>query len=239
MILTLKELADYLRVNERTILRMLKAGQIQGVKIGGQWRFNGSQIDQLFFPDKPSTSPDAVPLKDFTRSRLSIPLSRLFKEERAFFDLTATDTESVINEMCEPFAKRTLLLDIHDLKNRLLAREKLLSTGVGKGLAIPHPRDPIPTLREPAILVFGRSHKGVNFQAADGQPVHAFFLLCCQNIELHLHVMGVLACVLQEQSFVDGAMSATKLDDLLRPLLEIEARQLLSGTATTGDKPSG
>ena len=50
MILTLKELADYLRVNERTILRMLKSGQIQGVKIGGQWRFNGSQIDQMFFP---------------------------------------------------------------------------------------------------------------------------------------------------------------------------------------------
>ncbi len=49
MILTLKELADYLRVNERTIIRMLKAGKIQGTKIGGQWRFNGSQIDQFFF----------------------------------------------------------------------------------------------------------------------------------------------------------------------------------------------
>ena len=50
MILTLKELADYLRVNERTILRMLNTGQLKGTKIGGQWRFNSSQIDSLFFP---------------------------------------------------------------------------------------------------------------------------------------------------------------------------------------------
>ena len=42
MILTLKELAEHLKVNERTILRMLKCGQIDGKKIGGQWRFNGS-----------------------------------------------------------------------------------------------------------------------------------------------------------------------------------------------------
>ena len=50
MILTLKELAEHLKVNERTILRMRENGQIEGVKIGGQWRFNGSQIDRMLFP---------------------------------------------------------------------------------------------------------------------------------------------------------------------------------------------
>lgn len=232
MILTLKELADYLRVNERTILRMLKAGQIQGVKIGGQWRFNGSQIDQLFFPETPPTGPDVVPLKDFTRSRLSIPLSRLFKEDRMFFDMTATDVEGVVNELCEPFARKTLLLDLHELKSRLLAREKLLSTGVGKGLAIPHPRDPLPTLREPAILIFGRSTKGVEYLAVDGKPVHLFFLLCCQNIELHLHMMGILACMLQDNAFLDICMQANTLEEVLRPVLEIEAKQLLAMSDT-------
>jgi len=225
MILTLKELADYLRVNERTILRMLKSGQIQGVKIGGQWRFNGSQIDQLFFPENPPTGPDVVPLQDFTQGHFNIPVSRLLKEDRMIMEMAAKDIDGVIEELSEPFARKTLLLDTHDLKNRLLAREKLLSTGIGRGIAIPHPRDPIPTLREPAILIFGRKNKGVDFHAVDQNPVHLFFLLCCQNIEIHLHMMGALARILQDTPFLEGCRQAKKAEDIIRLAMELEARQ--------------
>lgn len=228
MILTLKELADYLRVNERTILRMLRSGQIQGVKIGGQWRFNGSQIDQLFFPPNPATDPDAVPLRDFTQSRLPIPFSRILKEDRILLNLQAADVESVLSELCEPIARKTLLLDVHDLKSRLLAREKLLSTGIGHGIAIPHPRDPIPTLREPAILIMGRSRKGVDFRAVDQQPVTLFFMLCCQKIELHLHLMGALARMLQESGFPEACRQAKTAEDILRLVMEVETRHILS-----------
>ena len=229
MILTLKELADYLRVNERTILRMLKSGQIQGVKIGGQWRFNGSQIDQLFFPENPPTGPDVVPLQDFTQGRLSIPVSRLLKEDRMNMEMEAKDIDGVIDELCEPFARKTLLLDTHDLKNRLQAREKLLSTGIGRGIAIPHPRDPIPTLREPAILIFGRKSKGIEYHAVDHKPVHLFFLLCCQNIEIHLHIMGSLARVLLDNEFPESCRQAKKPEDIIRMAMEVESRQMLSG----------
>lgn len=228
MILTLKELADYLRVNERTILRMLKSGQIQGVKIGGQWRFNGSQVDQLFFPSAPATDPDAVPLRDFTSSRLPVPISRLLKDDRLLTDLQATDADGVLNELCDPIAKKGLCLDMRDLKERLHAREKLLSTGIGKGLAIPHPRDPIPALREPAVLVFGRHRKGVDYRALDGQPVHLFFLLCCQKIELHLHLMGALARMLQDGAFIDGCRNVKSGEEVVRLVMEAETRQILS-----------
>jgi len=228
MILTLKELADYLRVNERTILRMLKSSQIQGVKIGGQWRFNGSQIDQLFFPQSPAADPDAVPLRDFTQTRLPIPISRILKEDRMLLDLQATDVEGILSELCEPIAKKTLLLDVHDLKSRLMGREKLLSTGIGQGIAIPHPRDPIPTLREPAILILGRSRKGVDFHAVDQQSVTLFFMLCCQKIELHLHLMGALARMLQEPGFPDACRQVKTAEDILRLVMEIETRHILS-----------
>lgn len=229
MILTLKELADYLRVHERTILRMLKAGQLQGVKIGGQWRFNGSQIDQVFFPEKPVTSPDAVLLSDLTANRPPSPLSRLVKDDRILLDLTATDVTGALHELSEPFAQKTLLLDIQDMRNRLESREKLLSTGIGRGIAIPHPRDPIPTLREPAVIIIGRSTKGVAFKAIDGKPVYLFFMLCCQNIELHLHFMGSLAKLLQEPEFVEACRNAKTPAEITRPLMETEARQLLKG----------
>jgi excisionase family DNA binding protein len=231
MILTLKELADYLRVNERTILRMLKSGQIQGVKIGGQWRFNGSQIDQLFFPQTPPTGPDVVPLTDFTRSRLPVPISRVLREDRMIMDLKSKDVESVVDDLCEPFARKTLLLDFHELKKRMLAREKLLSTGIGRGIAIPHPRDPMPTLREPAVIIFGRSSKGVDYKAVDRNPVHLFFMLVCQNIELHLHLLGALARLLQEESVPDACMKAKGPEDIMRVVMELETKQILSEPA--------
>ncbi|MFA4943587.1 MAG: PTS sugar transporter subunit IIA [Lentisphaeria bacterium] len=236
MILTLKELADYLRVNERTILRMLKSGQIQGVKIGGQWRFNGSQIDQLFFPQAPVSGPDVVPLSDFVPARQPVPVSRLVKEDRMILEMHSRDMEGVIPELCEPITKKTLLLDVQDLKARLLAREKLLSTGIGHGIAIPHPRDPIPTLREPAIIIVGRSAQGVEFQAVDNAPVHLFFLLVCQNIELHLHLMGALAHLLQDNEFVDACRRAPTAAEIIRLIMEQEAKQFLQGKGAEASK---
>ncbi len=227
MILTLKELAEYLRVNERTILRMLKSGQIQGVKIGGQWRFNGSQIDQMFFPANQPSGPDVVPLAEFTPATLAIPISRIMREDRVILELKAKNTDGVIQELSEPFAKKSLTLDVQDLRNRLAAREKLLSTGIGNGIAIPHPRDPIPTLREPAIIIFGRSKAGIDFQAVDKKPIRLFFLLACQNIELHLHLMGALARLLQDQLFTDACLAAKTEEEIVRLVLEAEARQTM------------
>ena len=228
MILTLRELASYLRVNERTVQRMLKSGQLKGVKIGGQWRFNGSEIDRLFFPDAEPSHEEAVPLDDLVRSHLSIPVSRHLREDRMVLDMSASDVPGVISELTAPMERRTLLLDVGDLRTRLLAREELLSTGVGGGIAVPHPRDPLPTLREPCVLVFGRRREGVEYGAADGQPVRLFFLVCCQNIELHLHVMGKLAQLLRESAFVQACLEAGTGSDVLRAALEGERRQFLA-----------
>jgi mannitol/fructose-specific phosphotransferase system IIA component (Ntr-type) len=172
-----------------------------------------------------------VPLTDFTRSRLPVPISRVLREDRMIMDLKSKDVESVVDDLCEPFARKTLLLDFHELKKRMLAREKLLSTGIGRGIAIPHPRDPMPTLREPAVIIFGRSSKGVDYKAVDRNPVHLFFMLVCQNIELHLHLLGALARLLQEESVPDACMKAKGPEDIMRVVMELETKQILSEPA--------
>ncbi|MBN2451196.1 MAG: PTS sugar transporter subunit IIA [Lentisphaeria bacterium] len=223
MILTLRELAQLLRVNERTILRMLKSGQLKGTKIGGQWRFNSSQVDGLFFPVEPIESgEEPVPLSDLTRSRIGIPVSRIMSEERMVMDLAAGDAGGVITELTDHRRLNALLLDVRELRTKCLAREELLSTGVGHGVAIPHPRDPLPTLRAPAVIVFGRSLKGVPFGSADNMPVHLFFLTCAQTIDVHLHVMGRLARLLRRNGFVEKCLACDTPHDLLRVVLSTE-----------------
>ncbi len=222
MILTLKELANYLRVNERTILRMQQTGQIQGIKIGGQWRFNGSQIDSIFFPDGHVNPSDAVSLGDITHSHLAIPVSRIIRRDRMVLKMTADSIESAVGELCRVVRQSHLLLDVKDLEQRVLKREELLSTGVGNGIAIPHARDPLPTLSELSAIIVGRSEKGIAFNAIDNQPVHLFFLLCSQTIEMHLHMMGRLARLLRHAEITAKLRQADTSEEFLRVIMEAE-----------------
>jgi excisionase family DNA binding protein len=226
MILTLRELADYLRVNERTILRMLKTGQVQGAKIGGQWRFNSSQIDGLFFPEETGAE-GGESLSSMARSHLNIPISRVLHEDRMVLDMKATDVAGVVEELTVPSLLGHLVMEIESLRAKCLAREQLLSTGVGNGVAIPHPRDPIATLKAPAMIVLGCSRQGVPFGAVDEKPVHLFFLLCCQNIEVHLHLMGQLAKLLRNADFVANCQECETPTDVLRVVLEFERAHFL------------
>ncbi len=229
MILTLKELANYLRVNERTILRMQQAGQITGVKIGGQWRFNGSQIDKLFFPGKDTQKQGGVPLSDFTRSHLAVPISRILKQDRMIMDLQSEDCEGAIEELCAVVRQQRLVLDAKDFYQRVMGREELLSTGVGNGIAIPHPRDPIPTLSELSVIVVGKSRKGIEWNAVDSAPVHLVFLLCSQNIQMHLHMMGRLAHLLRSEAVIEEIKRIDTSEDLLRYVMDAERRDFLGG----------
>ncbi|MDY0176875.1 MAG: PTS sugar transporter subunit IIA [Lentisphaeria bacterium] len=228
MILTLKELAEYLRVNERTILRMLKTGKIQGAKIGGQWRFNGSQIDRVFFPSTPIDEDDEdMPMSVLTRPHIGIPVSRLMNEERIILDMKATNIEEAIAELTDPRFFFGLVLDVLDLREKCMARENVLSTGIGNGIAIPHPRDPITTLRAPGSVIYGYSKQGIDFKAPDGNPVHTFFLICSQNIELHLHLMGCMARLLKNDDFVNALPSCENNGDIIKLVMEQERDEFM------------
>jgi len=231
MILTLKELANYLRVNERTILRMQKAGQITGIKVGGQWRFNGSQIDALFFPDGPLSDPTAaVPLNEFTPTAVAVPASRLVNADRMVLDMKAETGSDAIDELVDVIVKRNLCLDAGALREAVHAREALLSTGVGNGIAIPHPRDPIPTVAEPTVIVVGRAEKGIDFGAADSTPVSLFFLICSQTVQAHLNVLGRLAHLCTNENTTDGMKKTADPEQFMREVLKAERADFLTAS---------
>lgn len=97
----------------------------------------------------------------------------LLKPERIILNLTSTKKEDVLKELVEvldlPEDKKKIVLDT------LKKREQIGSTGIGKGIAIPHCRSAV---LDRVYLVVGRSKKGIDFDAMDGKPVHIFFLLC-------------------------------------------------------------
>lgn len=257
MILTLKELAEYLRVNERTVQRMMDKKVINGTKIGGQWRFMGSEIDKIFFGqgeggDKPSVEGKTAlevateeenkknaddkekggipPVKlnsIVTHPQFGIPVSRVMSENRILLNLKSKTKEGIIDELTDSKMLYGLVLDAGELRSKCKQREATLSTAVGEGIAIPHPRDPIATLRASAAIIYGYSKEGVDFGASDGKPVHFFFLVCSQNIELHLHLMGCMARLLREPEFVKKLEACKQNADVIKLVMEQERAEFL------------
>ena len=222
MILTLKELAEALRVTERTIMRMKEQGKLEGVKIGGQWRFNGSEIDKLFSAEVVKEVEKEEPSSVLSKPSMAIPLSRVMHENRVLLNLKATDRDGLINEMTSARMMYGLVLDAADLRRKCIQREEVLSTAIGGGIAIPHPRDPIPTLRTSAAVIYGYSHDGIKYDAPDGKPVHIFCLVCSQTIDLHLHLMGCVARLLQDQKFLAELPKCTQNAEVIKLVMKHE-----------------
>jgi PTS system nitrogen regulatory IIA component len=89
-------------------------------------------------------------------------------------EVHADNLEGILREFTQHLASTSKVSDPEKLFQILLEREKLGSTGIGNGVAIPHGR--LPGL-DTILVAFGRSPSGVDFHANDDQPVHLFFLL--------------------------------------------------------------
>ena len=129
---------------------------------------------------------------------------------------TATD---VLTELCRPIAATTGV-DAERLVEALLARERLGSTGIGDGLAIPHAKLPgIPAL----VGSFGRSRTGIDFKAIDSKPSTLFFVLFAPTAGpgLHLNALARISRIFKSAAFRESILSAKDAADICR-LIEAE-----------------
>jgi PTS system nitrogen regulatory IIA component len=108
------------------------------------------------------------------------------------------------------------------LLDRLLEREAMASTGVGKGVAIPHPRTPLEkSVPGPTIGTFFLK-SALPFQAIDDKPVFVLFLLLSPSIETHLHCLSRLAFCVRDDGFVSFLQSRPAPDALLERVASVE-----------------
>ncbi len=89
-----------------------------------------------------------------------------------------------------------------ELFAKLIERERLASTGIGNGIAIPHPRDPLSRPPEAPVITTCFLDKPVHFNAVDDQPVSVFFLLISPTVKHHLHLLSRLSYCIRDKAFV-------------------------------------
>jgi PTS system nitrogen regulatory IIA component len=115
-------------------------------------------------------------------------IAEFLREDLVFADVAAGDKAGVLGEMSTGLARAYPPLAAGRLTDALLEREKLGSTGVGEGVAIPHGKLPgIPGL----IAAFARKKAGVDFAAIDGKPTFLFFVLFAPENSAGVHLKAL------------------------------------------------
>lgn len=105
------------------------------------------------------------------------------------------------------------------LLERLLEREALGSTGVGRGIALPHPRTPLENFPEKSCIVTAFPEKPIPYGAIDGQPVFVLFMLLAPDVKAHLSLLSRLSFCLRDRDF-HALLSSRPEDEILFAAVE-------------------
>jgi mannitol/fructose-specific phosphotransferase system IIA component (Ntr-type) len=146
-----------------------------------------------------------------------------FFDEAHYLPVLQSSTKSeVIEELLQPLIRSGTLRDREIVLDMLIRREQLGSTGIGKGIAIPHGRSvAVPDLQ----VVFGRSEKGVDFDAEDGKPATLFFLIVAPPQDKqsnYLPLLGKIVELVKDKKSRDRLHKATSFDDIRQLIQEVD-----------------
>ena len=177
-LLTLKEMAKYLSVNVRTLLKLVSEGDVPGVKIGNQWRFRKAMIDTWLDDQMLGVAPRRFEVRSASSApRRMLALESCFQPSHFISNLAATSKLDVVEELAALARRLGLITDDAWFVRALIERENIMPSAVGNGVAFLHTmyRHPEHVVRP--FMVLGRSTAGVDFDALDGKLTHLFFVL--------------------------------------------------------------
>lgn len=130
-----------------------------------------------------------------------------------YYHVSGSSAEEVFTDA----VSRILLpdgVDREGLLNGILERERLMSTSIGYGVALPHPRVPLVSDAGRERIYVCYLDRGVNFDAMDGLPVHVLFIILSSGSENHLGILSRLSYLLQQETFREALRTKPDTDEL-------------------------
>lgn len=148
-------------------------------------------------------------------------LSDFLDEESIVPELKNIDKRSILVELSEALFAADKIKNIDETVKILLEREKLGSTGIGEGIAIPHGK--LKNIDD-IVIAFGRSAAGVDFDSMDGAPVHLVFLLLApeNSASSHLKALALISRLLKDLSFREKLQRAGSQHALFQTIIQEE-----------------
>ena len=150
-----------------------------------------------------------------------IGLAELLKQGGVFRDIEGNTSREVLTGLIQalppvpPISRETLL-------EAVLEREALMSTGIGRGIAIPHPRNPIITAADGQFTALAFLKNPVDWDSLDGERVDTLLLVVSASAKQHLHVLSEITFFSRQENFCRLLRERASLEDILRFIREAE-----------------
>jgi PTS system nitrogen regulatory IIA component len=221
MQLTVRDVSKFLNVSEATVTRWIKQRGLPSHHVGGQSRFHRAELLEWATANQIKVS---VELFDHLETEDDpVPSLAEALEAGGIFDhLQARRKDEALRALVGvlPLPDH---IDREDLYRLFLARECLMTTAVGNGVALPHVRNPIVLHVERPLVTLCFLDQPVDFEALDGQPVSVLFALICPTMRSHLQMLSRLSYALRDDRFRAVVMRRAGRDEILKEVRRVEA----------------
>jgi len=195
-ILTIDEVAKYLRVSERTVYDWAQRGEIPSGKIGTVWRFKKSELEKWVN--------DRLSVNKLIPQGGNIHLETIVSPDRIIF-LNCSAKQDALLALVDNIATAPQVKNRQELAQEILKREELMSTAIGRGIAIPHVR--LSSVTDLVVSVGISRTDILDFQALDDEPVRLLFMIAAATNQ---H-----AYYLQSLSFFSSRLKSWELRNAL------------------------
>lgn len=206
-------LANYLHMPPSAVVKLAERGKLPARRVGGEWRFSSAEIHH-WLEDRIGLSDDeALVQMEGALDRAAeqhvdeIRISDLLQLDAIEVPLDARTRGSVIVKMAELAARTNLLWDSAKMAEAVRAREDMHSTALDNGVALLHPRRPMPNILAEAVLALGISPGGIPF-GTNGMLTDIFFLICSTSDHEHLRILARLSRVINDAHFLAALRTA-------------------------------
>lgn len=147
----------------------------------------------------------------------------ILKVDRILPDINSTSKTDVINELIDLLKDDGRVGDIETLRTAVIEREKIMSTGVGKGFAIPHCKTPAVS---DIVAGFGKLNNPIDFQSLDKEPVNLVFLLVAKDnmVGPHIKLLSRISRMMNNDKFREDLAKAETAEEIYDIFCEEEKR---------------
>ncbi|MCL1993322.1 MAG: PTS sugar transporter subunit IIA [Spirochaetes bacterium] len=205
-ILTIEEVAKYLRVSERTVYDCAQKGEIPAGKIRSAWRFKKSEIDKWVN--------ERLRVNTLSPQIASIKLESFLAPERVAFINYANKRDAIL-ALVENIATAPQVKNKQELAAEILKREELMSTAIGRGIAIPHIR--LSSVTDLVVSVGISGTDITDFHPLDDEPVRLVLMIAAATNQhaYYLQVLSYFSARLKNRELGNALVKATTAQEVI------------------------
>lgn len=202
-------LARYLHLLPSQVQRMAERGTVPGRRHGGEWRFSLAEIHHWLEDRIGAADADDLQQVEGVLNRAGdqpppVRIAEMLPASGLALPLESRTRSSVIGDMCELAASTGFLWDPEKMTEAVRTRENLHPTALESGIALLHPRRPLPQILAQPLIAFGRTQTGLPFGAEGGQLTDLFFLICSVDDASHLRTLARLSRLIGSPGFLEA-----------------------------------